>query len=167
MNNKNSQKGVGMVEVLVSLLILAIGILGFIALQYRASESTLEAGYRIQAINLARDLSERIRVNRNQYEKYQTEISTASNQKNFAKDCTKNACSKSELADFDVAQVVSKAQSVGMTMNIMKCQGNVNERNCIYVAWGDTAATDGTDQGNCTNKNSYVSNSTCLIMETY
>ena len=167
MDNKNSQKGVGMLEVLVSLLILAIGILGFVALQYRGSEATVEAGYRIQAINLARDLSERIRVNRNEYTKYQTEISTAANQKTFSKDCTKNACSKSELADFDVAQVVSKAQSVGMTMNIMRCQGNVNERNCIYVAWGDTAATNGSEEGDCTNSNAYINNSTCLIMETY
>ena len=60
----NQQKGVGMVEVLVALLLLAIGVLGFSALQLRAVEATSEAMNQVQAMNLARDLSERIRVNR-------------------------------------------------------------------------------------------------------
>lgn len=36
MKKITAQTGVGLIEVLVSLLILAIGILGFVALQYRA-----------------------------------------------------------------------------------------------------------------------------------
>ena len=58
MISNRSQRGVGLMEVLVALLILAIGILGFIALQYRSLDATTEATYRVQAINLARDLAE-------------------------------------------------------------------------------------------------------------
>ncbi len=25
-----------------------------------------------------------------------------------------------------------------MTMNLLPCQGNLNTRQCVYVAWGDT-----------------------------
>lgn len=37
-----TQKGVGLIEILVALLVLAIGVLGFVALQYRAVEATSE-----------------------------------------------------------------------------------------------------------------------------
>ena len=58
------QRGVGMVEVLVALLVLAIGVLGFSALQLRALQATAEATDRTMAMNLARDLADRIRINR-------------------------------------------------------------------------------------------------------
>ena len=64
MKINNYQHGVGLVEVLVAMLVLAIGVLGFVALQYRAVEATSESSYRVQAINTARDLAERVRVNR-------------------------------------------------------------------------------------------------------
>lgn len=167
MNNKKNQLGIGLVEVMVSLLILAIAILGFAALQYRAGEATIEAGYRIQAINLARDLSERIRINREEFETYKDELSTASKQREASKNCDSEQCTAAELADFDIAQVVAKANVIGMTMNIMQCQNTTNNRNCIYVAWNDTSATDGENLEDCTNGVSYNKNSSCLIMETY
>ena len=64
------QFGVGLMEILVALLILALGVLGFIALQYRAVEATSEGSYRVQAINLSRDFAERIRVNRGALDDY-------------------------------------------------------------------------------------------------
>jgi type IV pilus assembly protein PilV len=167
MNLAINQKGFGLVEILVALLILAIGILGFVALQYRAVEATSEAGSRIQAINIARDLSDRIRVNRSVFNVYQSQIETPSNQKTYKTNCFTSNCSETDLADFDVAQVVNKAASLGMTMNIMDCQNNNNGRTCIYVAWGDSSATNGTGTGDCTNGAVYNPNSTCVIMEAY
>ena len=163
----NYQKGIGLVEIMVALLILAIGILGFIALQYRALEATSEGSYRIQAINLARDLAERIRINRDAFSTYQQKVQLPLNQKAFKTNCFSNNCSAVDLADFDVAQVANRAASFGMTINIMNCQGNNNNRNCIYVAWGDSSATDGTGTGDCTNGTAYNPASTCIIMEAY
>jgi type IV pilus assembly protein PilV len=162
-----NQKGVGLIEVLVALLVLAIGILGFIALQYRSVEATSEAINRVQGINIARDLAERIRANRDGLSTYKAQTETAANQKNFTTNCITSACSAAELADFDVSQVTSKASTLGMTVNMLACAGNTDGRNCIYVAWGDTAATDGTTAGNCTNGTAYNPASTCVIMETY
>jgi len=139
MKTINYQRGVGLIEVLVAMLVLSIGVLGFIALQYRAVEATLESTYRVQAINIARDL----------------------------KNCFTENCTTAELADFDVAQVATRTRSVGMTMNVIECQGNSDGRNCVYVAWGDTSATDGTGEGDCTNSTAYNPASTCLIMELY
>ena len=160
------QRGVGMMEILVALLILAIGVLGFVALQYRALEASAESTNRVQAITIARDLAERIRVNRNAFTTYRTELSTAANQKAYKTNCLTVNCSNTDLADFDVSQVVNRATTFGMTMNIMNCTGT-NNRSCIYVAWGDSSATDGTGTGDCTDGNAYNQTSTCIIMETY
>jgi len=167
MKKIKAQTGVGLIEVLVSLLILAIGILGFVALQYRAVEATSEAINRVQAMNVARDMAERIRANRDGLANYKTQIQTAANQTDYTTNCMTSACSATAMADFDVSQVVAKASALGMTMNMRTCSGNSDGRNCIYVAWGDTSATDGTGAGDCTNGAAYLSTSTCVIMETY
>lgn len=166
---KKIQQGIGLVEILVALLILAVGLLGFIALQYQAVEASSESTYRIQAINLARDLAERMRVNRGATATYESQLRDADKQISSSEDCTTTDCSAAEMAEFDVAQVVTKAHGIGMSINLIDCQGNSDGRNCIYVAWGDTAPTNGTQdgEGNCTTSTSYDPSSTCLIMEVY
>ena len=169
MKSMTSQAGVGMVEVLVALLILAIGVLGFVALQYRAVEATAESANRVQAINFARDLAERIRVNRYAYPTYRTQISTAANQADSAQNCATRFCTTAQFADYDVAQMRAKISDAGMTFNLLPCQGNNNGRQCVYIAWGDTAALNGTvdGEGNCTTATAYDPASTCVIMEVY
>ncbi|MHA3891795.1 type IV pilus modification protein PilV [Acinetobacter sp. GXMZU3951] len=168
MNSKmSSQNGVGLIEILVALLVLAIGILGFVALQYRAVEATSEAINRVQAMNIARDMAERIRANRDGLAAYKSQTETATNQVAYNTNCMTSACSAADLADFDVSQVTGKAADLGMTVNMLSCAGNSDGRNCLYVAWGDTSATDGTGTGDCTNGTSYNPSSTCVIMETY
>ena len=167
MKTINYQYGVGLIEILVAMLVLAIGVLGFIALQYRAVEVTSESTYRVQAINIARDLAERVRVNRGVIDTYMAEIEDPDEQTTSTKNCFTENCTTAELADFDVAQVATRTRSVGMTMNVIECQGNSDGRNCVYVAWGDTSATDGAGEGDCTNSTAYNPASTCLIMELY
>ena len=72
--NKNYQNGVGLMEVLVALLLLAIGVLGFSVLPVRAIDASQEASDRSVAMNLARDLSERIRINKTALTKYKEYI---------------------------------------------------------------------------------------------
>lgn len=167
MINKKTQNGIGLVEILVALLILALGVLGFIALQYRAVEATSESGNRIQAVNIARDLAEKIRVNKLVLDTYIKQIEIPANQKSYAVDCRTTDCSQTDLADYDVAEVTKKAASLGMTINILKCPNNISSLNCIYIAWGDTSATNGSGAGDCMNGASYNDMSTCLVMETY
>lgn len=162
-----SQKGVGLIEVLVALLVLAIGILGFVALQYRAVEATSEAINRVQAMNIARDMAERIRTNREGLATYKTQVANATTETDVTVDCIANVCTATNLANFDVKQVKKKASEIGMTMNMLPCAGNNDGRNCLYMAWGDTSATDGTGAKDCTNGAAYHSASTCVIMETY
>jgi type IV pilus assembly protein PilV len=58
------QRGFNLVEVLVALVILAVGLLGIAALYLDSLRAGRTAIYRTQAINLAADMGDRIRSNR-------------------------------------------------------------------------------------------------------
>lgn len=168
MNVHIHQKGVGLMEVLVALLVLAIGVLGFVALQYRAIEASSEGENRIQAINLARDVAEKIRSNRTAINAYTTDLSATGVAELPSPNCFEGYCTPTQKASFDSALVQLSATSMGMTVNMMTCPGVANSRRCIYVAWGDTAATaDGEDVDCTTEAGTYTPNSTCVVMEVY
>lgn len=158
----NKQFGVGLVEVLVSLIILSIAVLGFTALQIRALAAGNEAGQNIQAMNIARDLTERMRMNRNGLNDYASTSASGT-----AKNCDTQLCTASEMAKFDFLSVQQRAERLGMTVNILSCQGSTLPRRCIYVAWDETTATNGTEPTDCTNGAAYVTNAQCIIMEVY
>ncbi len=68
MNNQVSPRfvrGFTMVEALVALVVLAVGMLGIAGLYVTTLRSGSSAIYRMQAINLATDMADRIRANRN------------------------------------------------------------------------------------------------------
>src|SRR5690554_8062465 len=56
--------GFSMIEVLVSLLVLALGLLGFALLQTMNLRYTQSADYRTHATNLAYELADQMRANR-------------------------------------------------------------------------------------------------------
>lgn len=155
----NTQKGVGLVEVMVALIILSIAVLGFVALQIRAVAASNEAGMNIQATNIARDLAERMRVNRAGLADYTDNTATD--------DCSVNFCDASKMAKYDFRQVKTQANDLGMSMNVLNCQGSTLVRKCIYVAWQGTTAMDGTTSTACTNGTAYTPNAKCIIMEVY
>lgn len=61
--NSNQQRGSSLIEILVTVLIFSIGMLGMAALQLNALRSTSDSNQRAQAVWLAQDLAERIRAN--------------------------------------------------------------------------------------------------------
>ncbi|EJD6059338.1 type IV pilus modification protein PilV [Acinetobacter baumannii] len=159
-----SQKGAGLMEVLVALLLLSIAVLGFVALQIRAVAASTEAGQNIQATNIARDLAERIRVNRAGLSNY-AEIGAS----DVLPTCSTGECDADQMAKYDYAQVKQRATDLGMSLAILNCKGFSSQRTrqCIYVAWGGTTATDGNGSPNCTNGTAYVPDAKCIIMEVY
>jgi len=170
LNKHNSQQGVGMVEVLVALIVLAIGVLGFTALQLRAMEATAEATERTVAMNLARDLAERIRINRGALTAYINAINSKAQAQESG--CLGSAvsyvpnCDPTKMANYDAKEIVDKATNNGQIIIMDKCLGST--LSCIYVAWGKTEISkDNLSQCIDTSTGTYLSNSKCLVMEAF
>lgn len=66
------QRGTSMVEVLVTLIILAVGLLGLAGLQSRLQASEMDAYQRAQALILLQDMASRLTANRANAEDYIT-----------------------------------------------------------------------------------------------
>lgn len=177
------QKGMGLVEVLVALIILAVAVLGYSILQVRAIEASIEATKRVQGINLARDLAEKIRANQQSLSKnievervdktgkeklnsYEAAFRTSSG-KPYENCFKENKCDYQNLALEDVRQIKAKASETGMNIAFEPCNGLIRERYCIYVAWDETNPKNGIDKNDCTKDGSYQSNSKCVVMEAY
>src|SRR5690554_8157625 len=58
-----TQRGINMVEVLVTIVIISVGFLGLNSLQLQASRSTLDSGNRSQAVWVLEDLTNGMRAN--------------------------------------------------------------------------------------------------------
>ena len=68
----SAQRGTSLIEVLVSLLILTIGLLGLAGLQSRLQIAEMESYQRTQALILLNDMANRISANRHAAENYIT-----------------------------------------------------------------------------------------------
>lgn len=110
----SNQKGYGLIEVLVAVLVLAIGLLGLAGLQTQSLRFNNEAYFRTQATLLAMDMADRLRSN------FET-ARTSPGSYTFAKteavptsvtDCTSTGCSPSELAQYDFKEWKERALSL-------------------------------------------------------
>lgn len=111
----NKQQGIGLIEVLITILVIAIGLLGLAGMQAQSMKSTYQSGQRSQAIWIAQELAERMRANpkgvSNQH--YQTAINAVRTEieadktgstpcSNPSKVCDSTAkCNEEELSKFD------------------------------------------------------------------
>jgi len=62
--NRSRQSGITMIEVLVTILVMSVGLLGLAALQGFSLQAGQSAYYRTQATNLAYEVADFARVNR-------------------------------------------------------------------------------------------------------
>lgn len=105
---KNAQ-GFSLLEVLITLVILAIGLLGLAGLQATGLQQNHSAYMRSQATQFAYDIADRMRANSISVDQYLTsDPSTASQQAG----CTSSGCTSNQMAENDLYewyQVLSKA----------------------------------------------------------
>lgn len=65
-SSPNSQSGTTLIEVLITVVLVSIGLLGLAGLQLTTVQNTNSSGERFEATTLARDILERMRANRQQ-----------------------------------------------------------------------------------------------------
>ncbi|WP_201533921.1 type IV pilus modification protein PilV [Psychrobacter immobilis] len=181
------QRGVGLVEVLVAVLLLAVAVLGFSALQINALKATDESLDRSRAMSISKQLSENMRLNSlatEQFTKELNKLSVGTNNiteycnkveqagSNFNKDsCKTTSCTTSNIAALNSWKVASLACKQDIMLNMIACpeMSNINARQCIITSWGNTLPILSSDNKNaCGNQiGTYKLGSSCLIMEAY
>lgn len=88
-----------MIEVLISVLILAVGLLGMAALQMNGLRNNQTAYFRAQATQLAYDMADRMRTNIDEAQNGTYDNGAASGD-----DCATSACNESQMVGYDFAQ---------------------------------------------------------------
>lgn len=164
-----------MLEVLVSMLILVLGLLGMIGLQARAQIGTFESYQRGQALIIAQDMADRLMINRIAVSCYAITTNTAAGSPyvgtgySGTPTCvtTAGTASMQTLAANDLTAWNNALKGAAETLSGAQVGGLLGARGCISfdsatsryriaVAWqgmartvaptaGDTAATCGKD----------------------
>lgn len=136
-------RGMTLVEVMVAVLVLGIGVMGYAALQVRSVRMTEDTYARSQAMAIAQDVIERIRANVDALPTYlAADWDTTSSEP--AANCVFTAaipatgCSAANMARSDIDSVRATARNMLPTgsVNVSSC----NQLTCVTVAWNDTAA---------------------------
>ncbi|MDV7210386.1 type IV pilus modification protein PilV [Azotobacter beijerinckii] len=123
------QRGVTLIEVLVTVLILSIGLLGMAGLQVRLQQSEMEAYQRAQALLLLSDMANRIAANRNAANAYRTEPGSSIG---VDSDCGSSTGTESR-AEIDLREWCDALQGAAETTgsNASKVGAMLGGRGCV------------------------------------
>lgn len=187
-----NQRGIGLVEVMVALMLLAVAVLGFSAMQMTAVKATDESVARTRALTVIRGGAEAMRANPSGITAFKEAVSATkgtetSVNNNYTKksdgsaasidinSCmgngTTNGCTINQLATRDGIALTTHAKQNNMNIAMVACPGTTGkqERQCIVTSWGKTKAIlDNDDSEACANSNgTYKMGAQCFIMEAY
>lgn len=109
------QRGFGLVEVMLAVLVGSIGMLGLAASQLLASRMLDDARQRSQSTLLAVDMHARLRANAGHRGLYPLRVMGAERGSVQALDCRQTRCSPTDLAHFDLDQWARRLAGVAGT----------------------------------------------------
>lgn len=139
------QTGMSLVEVMVALLVLGVGVMGYAALQLRSVKLSEDTYARSQAMSIAQDAIERIRANRNAFESYKS-ANWQSDPADPGVTCSftnqaptvDSRCTEDQLALVDIFQLKTIASTMlpSGELAVVPCE----QLSCVVVAWNETVA---------------------------
>lgn len=158
--NKDFQRGVGLLEVMIALLIIAIGALGFAGLQMKALHSSNDANHRSRAMLLAQDAVERFQANPTQLTNYLS--ANWNNPGSPDASCTgESSCSPSAMLNKDLADLALNASTSLPGGRILADSCPFNGMACVVISWGEQNIA-GCMDGTGINMNEQTQ---CLVLE--
>lgn len=110
-------KGFTLIEVLISVLIMSVGVLGATGLQLRGLDANRNAFYRTEATQLASDMSSRIRIN--SATTYAVSLGATPT---LSTNCRTATCTPAQMAAFDIAQWLCSVSSTNGTTTYPACE---------------------------------------------
>ena len=140
----SAQRGISLIEILVTLLVISIAMLGAVGLQTQAMRMNAAGQFRSQAVFFAGDLAERMEANKVAALAGDYLTAETSNTVNASKNCISVTCSALELADSDLQQwgTAIKAALPGATWSVTtsSAAGANPSTFTIVVKWVDRIA---------------------------
>lgn len=171
-----SQQGIGLIEVMVALLLLAVAVLGFSSMQMFAIKSTDESVMRTRAMTVIRGGAEMMRSNADAIPKFKDTLNTANLDPNAKSRCKVTTpeqttiCSIEEQAEKDALILKQYAHDNEINIALADCPGMTGSqvRQCFIASWGDTLAEmSGSDKACAKANGIYRAGSQCFILEAY
>lgn len=158
------QRGVSMIEILVTLLVISIAMLGAVGLQMQSMRMNSAGQFRSQAVFFAGDLAERMEANKDAAIAGNYLIAETSSPVAASKDCISNSCSGLELADSDLQQwgTAIKAALPGASWSVTTSDiaGSNPSTFTIVVKWVDRVANTTYQTASTTETFSYTATRT-------
>ena len=188
MNIQNTQSGIGLIEVMVALLLLAVAVLGFSAMQMSAIKATDESLMRTRSLAIMRGGAETMRTNPSGIAAFKKALNGSSDtvsvdSKSITKDscltsgntapASSASCTINQLATRDglLLKSYARANDINIGMVPGGCPGTSGnqELQCFVASWGDTTVElNDTETTACAKANgSYKNGAECFIMEAY
>lgn len=133
------QRGTSLIEVLVTVVIIAFGLLGLVGLQSRMQLSEMESYQRAQALVLLSDMANRIAVNRGMADQYETDGAVGGEGECPASPATRPEADLMEWCNAlkGAAEVTAGGNSVGAMLGGRGCVQRLLPDNeyMVTVAW--------------------------------
>lgn len=173
------ERGIGLIEVMVALVLLAINVLGFMAVQTYSLKKTSETIEQTSSLSLMRDLAEKIRANPDGMEDYVKQVNktsiSAPSKKCGLDGNAPGSCTAEELAIAEVYEIKKSMKKMDVSLGMVVCPGTKNnglmETNCLIAAWSGTKPTAGTSAsgGHCIEATTgvYFRRSNCVMMDVF
>jgi type IV pilus assembly protein PilV len=140
---KTPHLGMALLEALVALLVLTFGVLGLLWLQQQALLQQRQQLMRAVAAGIGDDLAERMRLNAPQRGRY---AKAWGNSQGASSDCTTTACSRQDLAAWDLQELQQTLQTQLPEGDVMVfALAEMSGWWGISVAWRDANETYRTD----------------------
>ena len=141
-----AQRGFSMLEVLVSLMLIAIAMLGQAGMQANALKFSKGASFRMQAVMLGIELGERMEANKTGATAGSYVIATATSTVSTAgTDCGTASCDATALAAYDLAQWTTRVSAIlpsGTWQVTQSVAGNPSTY-AIVLTWQDRRSDAG------------------------
>lgn len=127
------QRGMLLIEVLVSILIAAIALLGTVTMMAKSTRSEMESYQRVQALTLVQDMVSRINANRQVADCYSNGTTglTAGNVSTTLPTCSSGTTSQSTIANNDLAAWQNNLRGAAETNGGTKVGAMIGAVGCV------------------------------------
>lgn len=165
---KTHQRGMSLVEVMVALLVLGIGVMGYAALQLRSVKMSEDTYSRSQAMAIAQDAIERVRANIDGLPTYLAtnwgaELAAPATRCTYTNAIPATPCTAAQMVANDVYELRTTVNSMLPTgaIAVAPC----DQLTCVTVSWNETTVAN-CDQDDINDDNNDLDNTaSCVRLE--